>query len=77
MVLVEPVEPGGVGRATHSTTPAAVLGIAAALFGRAPEAVLVTFAAPEMGLTEEISAHATAAAAEATAAVRELVGARP
>lgn len=68
---VEPLEAGPGGRSVHSIDPSGLLGLAQALYGRAPKAALVTVAGPEMAHGEGLSATAEAASEEAASLVRD------
>ena len=50
------IEPQGVGAFTHSATPEALLGGAIALYGRAPEAFLISVTGADFSLSEKLSA---------------------
>ncbi|NTU70615.1 MAG: hydrogenase maturation protease [Coriobacteriia bacterium] len=72
-VEVSPLAPGTAAHSGHAIDAPGLLAVASALYGAAPEAVLVAVAAPEMGHTEELSAIASAAASEAADTVRSLL----
>jgi len=74
-VHVAELTPRPGGRSGHSVDPGELLGIAEALYGRAPRAVLVSVAAPVMEHAEGLSAVARQAADEAAVAVLELLAA--
>lgn len=57
----------------HTASPAALLGLAESLFGRAPEAWLVTIPVTEVGIGEHLSPQAQRGVAEALDQVRKLV----
>ena len=61
------------GSFTHQFTPAALLGAAAALYGRAPAAVCLTMSAREFDLGEELSATIRDRLGEFTGAAQEIV----
>jgi hydrogenase maturation protease len=65
--------------APHASDPEALLALAGALFGNAPEAWLVTVAAADLGLGEGLSAAAERQLPEAVAAVLRALdgGVRP
>lgn len=76
-VATSPLTPGPATRPTgHAIDAASLLGIAEALYGSAPEATLVTVAAPSMEHTEQLSECATAASDEAAVVVRVLLAER-
>ena len=60
----------------HAIDAPGLLALASALYGSAPEALLVTIAAPEMRHTESLSDTAKAASEEAADVVRTLCFAR-
>lgn len=68
-VRVTAVAPGPPPHGAHALAPASLVGLAGALYGRAPHAVLVSVAAPLMGHSDELSPVATATAARAAAVV--------
>ena len=57
----------------HTASPAALLGLAESLFGRAPEAWLVTIPVTEVGIGEQLSPQAQRGVAEALDEVRKLI----
>lgn len=63
----------GSGGHVHEVGPEGLLGMAEALYGSAPDAWLVTVAAPEMGHGEGLSATAEAASEEAASMVRNIL----
>jgi hydrogenase maturation protease len=71
-VEVRRVEPGG-GATTHTITPAALLALAAAIYGAAPAAWLVSVPASEMGHGEILSPTTTAACEDAARVVERLL----
>ena len=60
----------------HTADPAALLDLARKLYGRSPEAVLVTVGVSSLALSEVLSEAAAAALPEAVATVRRLVSER-
>lgn len=75
-VEVRPLTAGVAAHSGHSIDPAGLLAVTHALYGVAPEARLVSVAAPEMGHGEGFSATAEAASLEAASVIRELLAAR-
>jgi hydrogenase maturation protease len=71
------VESGTTPVGTHGLTVEALQGLAATLYGHAPEAWLVTVAAPQMGHGETLSETAERAAEAAAAEVLRLVADGP
>ncbi|MFA5843262.1 MAG: hydrogenase maturation protease [Coriobacteriia bacterium] len=65
--------PGKVDLGGHSLDAAGLLGVARAVYGRAPKAALVSVAAPEMSHAEGLSSVAEAAASDAAGLVRTLI----
>jgi hydrogenase maturation protease len=57
----------------HAASPAALLALASALYGRSPDAFLVTVGAASLALSEALSDAAAAALPVAIAAVRRLI----
>jgi hydrogenase maturation protease len=57
----------------HHVDPAALLALAGRLYGRAPEAFLVSVGAGSLGLSENLSPSVAAALPEVVATVRRLV----
>jgi len=73
-VTTAPILPGPPGGPTgHAIDAPALLSLAAALYGAAPPATLVSVAAPEMGHAEGLSATAEAASIEAASVVLSLL----
>jgi hydrogenase maturation protease len=60
----------------HTADPAALLDLARKLYGRSPEAVLVTVGVSSLALSEVLSEAVAAALPEAVATVRRLVSER-
>jgi hydrogenase maturation protease len=61
---------------THHATPEALLAGARALYGRAPEAVMISVGGADFGLGAELSPSVVAHLEEVTSAVLRLVAAR-
>jgi Ni,Fe-hydrogenase maturation factor len=61
----------------HSSTPAALLALARELYGRSPDAFLVTVGVSSLALGEVLSDAAAAALPVAIAAIRRLLSERP
>lgn len=61
---------------SHHCSPGELLGLAAALGRRVPESWLVTIGGADFSYTDQLSAHAERAIAEAEDAIVELVAAR-
>jgi len=61
----------------HTSTPAALLTLARELYGRSPDAFLVTVGVSSLALGEELSAAAASALPVAIAAIRRLLSERP
>jgi hydrogenase maturation protease len=73
-VRIDPLEPGASDSATtHQADPAAVLDLAARLYGARPRAVLVRVPATSFELGADLSAVAAAAVGEAVTVVADLV----
>lgn len=72
-VTVDNVTPGTAGTHAHSVDPPGLLSLAETLYSRAPRALLVSIAAPEMGHAEGLTNTARAASEEAARVVLELV----
>lgn len=73
-VRVTPVVAGALSTSqTHGLDAAATLGLALALYGSAPEAYLVSLAAPDMGHGDAVSPAAETAIEECVSTVRDLV----
>lgn len=63
----------GSGGHVHEVGPEGLLGVAEMLYGHAPDAWLVTVAAPDMGHGEGLSTTAEAASEEAASMVRNIL----
>jgi Ni,Fe-hydrogenase maturation factor len=75
VVLTRPIEPGRAAPVLgHTGEPRGLLALAEALYGRRPEAWLITLPAPELGFGEGLSAAAEHALAEALRQIRTLAG---
>ena len=75
IVRTRPMEPSRAAQVLgHTSEPHELLDLAEALFGRRPEAWLITLPAPELGFGEGLSAAAEHGLAEALRQVRTLVG---
>ena len=76
VVLTRPIGPGQAARVPgHTGEPRELLALAEALYGRCPEAWLVTVPAPELGFGEGLSAAAADSLAEALRQIRILAAA--
>ncbi len=74
LVRTTPVAPGATGGAwAHALTPGAVLGLAGSLYGHAPDAVLISLAAPEMEHEQGLSDTARGARTAGTEAVLDAI----
>jgi hydrogenase maturation protease len=75
VVLMRPVEPSQTAQVMgHTGEPCGLLALAEALYGRRPEAWLITLPAPELGFGEGLSAAAEHGLAEALRQIRALTG---
>ena len=75
VVLTRPIGPGQAARVPgHTGEPRELLALAEALYGRRPEAWLITLPAPELGFGEGLSAAAEHGLAEALRQIRTLAG---
>ena len=73
VVLMRPIEPGRAAQVLgHTGEPRELLALAEALYGRLPEAWLITLPAPELGFGERLSATAEHGLAEALRQIRTL-----
>jgi hydrogenase maturation protease len=72
-VATAPVAPDLSGLDVHSVSAGALVALAEQLFGRKPEALLVSVAGPKMGHGEGLSKTAEAASVEAASVVERLV----
>jgi len=72
-VEVRILSAGTTGHSGHAIDPPGLLALAQALYGAAPEAVLVSVAAPDMSHSQTLSETAQAASHEAAATVRSVV----
>jgi hydrogenase maturation protease len=72
-VTVEPLVAGTAAHSGHSIDGPGLLAVTEALYGAAPEAIVVAVASPEMGHGEELSATARAASEEAARVVIDMV----
>ena len=76
VVLTRPIGPGQAARVPgHTGEPRELLALAEALYGRCPEAWLVTVPAPELGFGEGLSAAAEHGLAEALRQIRTMASA--
>lgn len=73
-VEVSAIAPGTAAHSGHAIDAPGLLAVTAALYGAAPNALLVSVAAPEMGHGEGLSAVAKAASAEAAETILALLG---
>jgi hydrogenase maturation protease len=77
-VLTRPLESSRAARVLgHTGEPRELLALAEALYGRRPEAWLITLPAPELGFGEGLSAAAERGLAEALRQIRTLAGPFP
>ncbi len=67
---------GKIASLVHTADPAALLGLASRLYGRSPEAFLVTIGVSSLALSEALSDTVAASLPEAITAVRRLVAER-
>jgi Ni,Fe-hydrogenase maturation factor len=78
LVVTRPLGPGRAARALgHAGEPRELLALAESLYGRRPEAWLITLPAPELGFGEGLSVAAEHGLAEALRQIRTLAGAFP
>jgi hydrogenase maturation protease len=76
VVLTRPMEPSRTAPVLgHTGEPRELLALAEVLYGRRPEAWLITLPAPELGFGEGLSAAAEHGLAEALRQIRTLAGA--
>jgi hydrogenase maturation protease len=75
VVLMRPVKPSQTAQVIgHTGEPRGLLALAEALYGRRPEAWLITLPAPELGFGEGLSVAAEHGLAEALRQIRALAG---
>jgi Ni,Fe-hydrogenase maturation factor len=78
VVLMQPIEPSRAAQMLgHTGEPRELLALAEDLYGRRPEAWLITLPAPELGFGEGLSAAAEHGLAEALRQICTLAGAFP
>jgi hydrogenase maturation protease len=73
-VQVAELSPDPAGSNVHALDPAGLLALAERLYGRVPEARLISIAAPEMGHGEGLSETARAAAEAAACLIASMLG---
>jgi len=78
-VRVEPIRPraGRGGPTAHESNPASLLAMARAVFGRCPEAWLVSVPASDLGLGEGLSPQANRGLDDALTVIEQLLQERP
>lgn len=73
-VVIAPVCPQSAeGDWTHTSNPGRLLALAETLFGRSPQAWLVTISGQHFTLNEHLSPHTSAAVAEAVALIEDRI----